>query len=461
MTSTDVRPPADAERTPPRTSTWSALKPLVLRLHFYAGVLVAPFLLVAAATGLLYAASFQLERIVHAHELTVPAGQQRVPLAQQIAAAQAARPTGTITAVRIPAEADASTRVLMNVPGLPESTQLAVFVDPYTAQVRGTLESYGGSGALPVRAWISQLHRHLHLGEPGRLYSELAASWLWVVALGGLVLWVTRRRSKRRVRALLAPDRSLPASPRRLSWHGSIGLWAVLGLLFLSATGLTWSKYAGENVGDVRVALGWTTPKISAASGDHAAHAGAGGHRHGGTVSADELVRAAAGKGLSGPLEIVWPAKEGAPFVVKEIDKTVPQRLDQVAVDGTSGQVTAELRFADFNLAAKLTQWGIDGHMGLLFGLANQLVLMLLAAGVITLVILGYRMWWKRRPTRGFGRPYARGGWRGVRWAVLAPLALVVAGIGWFLPVMGFSLAAFLVVDVLLGLRARARPPVG
>ncbi len=29
----------------------------------------------------------------------------------------------------------------------------------------------------------------LLLGDSGRLYSELAASWMWVAALGGIALW--------------------------------------------------------------------------------------------------------------------------------------------------------------------------------------------------------------------------------------------------------------------------------
>ncbi|WP_435827758.1 PepSY domain-containing protein [Nonomuraea dietziae] len=200
----------------------------------------------------------------------------------------------------------------------------------------------------------------------------------------------------------------------------------MVGLLFLSATGLTWSKYAGENVDELRAVLGWTTPTISTSSGDHAGHSTSSGHQHGASgVDVDRVVQAAAGKGLSGPLEIVWPGEAGAPYLVKEIDKSVPQRLDQVAVDATTGQVSAELRFADYPLAAKLTRWGIDGHMGLLFGLANQVLLALLASGVTALIVLGYRMWWQRRPTRGFGKPYPRGGWafppsrstRAARWS--------------------------------------------
>ncbi|MGI5291959.1 PepSY-associated TM helix domain-containing protein [Nonomuraea polychroma] len=442
--------------SPERPASWAALRPLVLRLHFYAGILIAPFLLVAATTGLLYAASFPIEQVVYQHELTAPASQTTLPLSRQVEAARAAHPAGAITAVRPAAEPGQTTRVLMDQPGLAESTQLAVFVDPHTGQVRGTLESYGSSGALPVRAWISHLHRHLHLGEPGRIYSELAASWLWVVALGGLALWITRRRRSRR--HLLVPDRAARGPRRTLSWHGSVGLWAVLGLLFLSATGLTWSKYAGENVDELRAALNWTTPSISTSGGDHAAHTAREGHAaHAGAddVGVDRVAQAAAGKGLSGPLEIVWPGDPGEPYLVKEIDKTAPTHLDQVAVDATTGRVTAELRFADYPLAAKLTRWGIDGHMGLLFGLANQILLAVLAIGLITLIVLGYRMWWRRRPTRSFGKPYPRGGWRQVHWAQLAALGLLAVTVGVFLPLMGISLAAFLVIDGLLGLRAR------
>ncbi|MFJ2031176.1 PepSY-associated TM helix domain-containing protein [Streptosporangium sp. NPDC087985] len=455
-----VSPDPDASASS-RRSGWAAIRPLVLRLHFYAGILIAPFLLVAATTGLLYATSFQLERLVYAHELTAPVGATTLPLSQQITAARAAHPEGTISAVRTPAEPGRTTQVLLNVPELEEGLRLAVFVDPHTGQIRGAEESYGSSGALPLRTWISNLHRTLLLGEPGRIYSELAASWLWVVALGGVLLWLGRRRPVRRLRAIIAPDRTLTGRRRTLSWHGSVGLWVAAGLLFLSATGLTWSKYAGENVDELRAALGWTTPSVSAATGDHADHAGHMPSESAEDASVDQIVQAAAGKGLSGPLEIVWPSKPADAYVVKEIDKEWPQRLDQVAVDPATGQVTDELRFADFPLAAKLTRWGIDGHMGLLFGLANQIVVGALAIGLVFLIVYGYRMWWQRRPTqKRFGRPYPRGTWRQVPRAVLPALAAVAVAVGLFLPLLGISLAAFLVVDVLLGL-LRGRPSRG
>ena len=47
----------------------------MVRLHFYSGVLVAPFLIVAAVTGGLYALAPTLERLVYGDILfTDPAG---------------------------------------------------------------------------------------------------------------------------------------------------------------------------------------------------------------------------------------------------------------------------------------------------------------------------------------------------------------------------------------------------
>lgn len=104
-----------------------------------------------------------------------------------------------------PANPDDTTRVVLAVPDVPEDYSRTVFVDPYSGEIRGTLTTYGEW--LPVRAWFDELHRNLHLGAIGRNYSELAASWLWVVALGGLFLWIGYRRRTGRLRRIAVPDR--------------------------------------------------------------------------------------------------------------------------------------------------------------------------------------------------------------------------------------------------------------
>lgn len=76
---------------------------------------------------------------------------------------------------RLPA-ALAATRVMCADPSLGASETRAIFTDPVTAEIRGDLTAYGTSGALPLRTWISDLHRTLDLGGVGRYYSELAGA---------------------------------------------------------------------------------------------------------------------------------------------------------------------------------------------------------------------------------------------------------------------------------------------
>ncbi len=437
---------------------------LLRRLHFYAGILVAPFLLLAAVTGGLYAIAPTVEQFVYRDVLTVTPAGPALPLNQQIDAARAAHPDRTFAGLRPPADDTESTRVLFE---LGEETQLAVFVDPYTGRVLGDETVWFGS--LPLSTWLDGLHANLHLGDTGALYSELAASWLWVVALGGLLLWLRKARNdRRRNRAarVLTVDRATTGRARTLNWHGATGVWIVLALLFLSATGLTWSTYAGANVKEVRTAMDWQRPKLDTG----AAPQTAGGHEgHEASTAVpqtdfDRVVATAAEHGVTAPVEIT--ASAGGALSVAETDKAFRPETDSVAIDPASGRVTATLDYnRDYSLIAKLADWGIRGHMGTLFGLANQLVLLATAIALVTLIGRGYLMWWQRRPARGgrltLGKAPRRGAVRRMNPIVLLGITLVTAAIGWFLPVLGVSLLAFLVVDVIVGQLPKGQPSAG
>jgi len=79
-----------------------------------------------------------------------------------------------------------------------------------------------------------------------------------------VVLWVNRFRRRRGDGArLLTIDRTSSGRSRTLNWHGAVGIWIAVGLLFLSATGLSWSHFAGDNIAELRTALHWTTPTVS------------------------------------------------------------------------------------------------------------------------------------------------------------------------------------------------------
>ncbi|MEJ2862330.1 PepSY-associated TM helix domain-containing protein [Actinomycetospora flava] len=442
-------------KTPADRGTWALLRPLVLRIHFWAGVLVGPFLLVAALTGLVYTLMPSLETVVYRDELTVPPSSAQVPLSDQVRAGLDAMPGTELSSVRPGATPTDSTQVIATDPSLPESSYRTAFVDPHTGDLRGVLETYGSGQAMPMRAWVDQLHRNLHLGDAGRLYTELAASWLWVLVLAGLALWVGLIRRRRRARgsssaplrlpertsALLVPRVSGGRRARLLSWHAVVGLWAAGGLLFLSATGLTWSTYAGDNISVLRAQLSWETPEPATTL-----------PATGAPADIDAAARAAADFGLAGPVEIT-PGGDGAAATVAQIDRLWPQHLDAVAVDPASGQITDVVRFADWPVAAKLARWGIDAHMGLLFGVANQVVLAALAAGLACMVVWGYVLWWRRGPGRRPGHVPAEGVLRSLPRPLLAGVVVVTIAVGVALPLLGASLLVFLLLESLLDRR--------
>ncbi|WP_018349333.1 PepSY-associated TM helix domain-containing protein [Longispora albida] len=428
---------------------------MLRRLHFYAGILVAPFLLVAALSGFLYALAPQLDQVVYSRELSTEPGTTRLPVADQVKAAQAAVPGGELVSVTLPEGAEATTRV--NFEGQ------SAYVDPYTGKVRGVLDTVDGN--TPLTAWLADLHKNLHLGEPGRIYSELAASWLWVLVLGGLILWWRRNR-----RLAVRPEKGAKGVRRTRSWHASAGVWLTLGLLFLSATGLTWSTYAGENFQQALTSLSATPPKLNttlpsapaaaAPAGEHAGHGMSAGVS---TINGDidAILTTARDEGLSGPVEITL-AGPGKAWVVAQTDKTWPVRLDKAAIDPATATMTSRASWDDRPLLSKLSNLGIHAHMGNLFGLANQVVLAAIALGLVFVIIFGYLMWWQRRPTRAdrrapLGAAPARGGWRDLHPAVITLVPLVIAAVGWAIPLLGISLAAFLAIDLLAGLRTRLR----
>jgi len=206
----------------------------------------------------------------------------------------------------------------------------------------------------------------------------------------------------------------------------------------------------------------------SDASGAH------GGHHAGGTssereadqgVSIDDVLAAARAEGLRDPLVLTPPEDAQHAWAVSENKRRLPTRFDAVAVDAVTGDIVNRYDFASQPLVAKLVNWTIDAHMGILFGLANQLLLAATALGLIVIVIGGYRAWWQRRPTRSttrrWARPPRRGAWRQLHPALLATVVVVTCAVAWLAPLFGGSLLAFLVIDLLVGVVRRSGQSTG
>ncbi|MCZ9298139.1 PepSY-associated TM helix domain-containing protein [Corynebacterium hesseae] len=431
----------------------TALRSFIQRIHFYGGMFVGPFILIAALTGCLYAMAPTLEKVVYHDVLTVPTVENPLSLEEQIQAAQHEHPDMPVTQVWPATTPTDSTRVLVSDESIDESLQRTVFINPATAEVIGDYPTYSGLGEMPLRRWISSLHESFHLGKVGELYSELAASWLWVMACGGLYMWWIRRRPKNKAttKAAQQPKRSARWKATRL--HSTIGAWIFIGLLGLSATGITWSGLAGGNVDSLVERMHWKATPINTAlhgttveTHEHTGHEGHEGHGASASTSvaadAERVLATGRAEGLTGPLRLYPPEDAHSAWQVSERWVEWRTTSDAISVDGTTGEVIDRQPFSSLPLFSKLSSWGIYLHMGIMFGLPLQIALLALGLATAALVVLGYYMWWKRRPRF---LPTAH-----FSWATTGLGALFAATVGVFLPLLGITLAAFLVLDVIL-----------
>lgn len=404
-------------------------------LHRYAGLFIAPFIFVAAFTGMLYAITPALENWLYQDQLTVqPRQQSPQPLSRQVKAVQnTLSPAAQIVAVRPAATPTQSSRIIFNDASRNLSNQ-AVFVDPYTLQIKGQLAVYGSSGVLPLRTTLDHLHRDLLLGEAGRIYSEMAASWLGILALSGLYQWFKKRK-------ILAKAVSTSKRLKRQQLHSWIGLVILPFLLFFAVTGLTWSNWAGDQIGVIRQALGWQTPVLQSQLQNKLPSNGQNplqnnlsttsqpsshqhGHNHGDTHQSpaaehmthqalstqsaqtppakpvwqasdfDTALQMAREQGLTAAKLQIRPARDSqSTWIVEEMNHRWPLQVDSVSLDLSRRTVVDQLQFAQYPLVAKLIRWGIDAHIGVLFGWVNQLVLALVSALLCLSIVLAYRAW--------------------------------------------------------------------
>ncbi len=430
----------------------TALRSFIQRIHFYGGMFVGPFILIAALTGCLYAMAPTLEKVVYHDVLTVPTVENPLSLEEQIQAAQQEHPDMPVTQVWPATTPTDSTRVLVSDESIDESLQRTVFINPATAEVIGDYPTYSGLGEMPLRRWISSLHESFHLGKVGELYSELAPSWLWVMACGGLYMWWIRRpKNKATAKAAQQPKRSARWKATRL--HSTIGAWIFIGLLGLSATGITWSGLAGGNVDSLVERMHWKATPINTAlhgttaeTHEHTGHEGHEGHGASASTSvaadAERVLATGRAEELTGPLRLYPPEDAHSAWQVSERWVEWRTTSDAISVDGTTGEVIDRQPFSSLPLFSKLSSWGIYLHMGIMFGLPLQIALLALGLATAALVVLGYCMWWKRRPRF---LPTAH-----FSWATTGLGALFAATVGVFLPLLGITLAAFLVLDVIL-----------
>jgi uncharacterized iron-regulated membrane protein len=459
-------------------------------------------MLMLAVTGLIYLYRWQIDPAMHPGVLTVavPAHGAPLPLSAQEAAVRVAHPHDPITAVQQGAE----NRATFFTVSLGKNQSRNVYVNPYTAQVLGTLADEDLLSNIAVKIHgnivfgslreVAMFHdpivgKDLVLGDLGDRIIELATCWALVMTLTGYYLFWTGRTARRRRVATGAKAAVLRHR------HAAIGAALGGGLLLLVVSGLPWTGLWGGKVqqwasgqglslwGDDPGAKSTLGAKLTAigsnsapapwaegaaplptsasssgtSTGDMAGMPGMTGTSTAGMidghVNIDQVVTAARADGLPQPYYVTYPdAKDGVFSVLADQwhDEANPAFNDVSAertahVDQYSGQVIARYGYSDYSPAAKVVSQGIALHEGRRFGSFNTVATTGFCLGVIFLCISGPLMWWKRRPRGGgLAAPRGRMPLRAMPWL----LGLIVV-LGILLPLFGVSLLLVLAFDQL------------
>ncbi len=426
----------------PLSGAWRA----VWRWHFYAGLLVLPFLMLMALTGALYLFADEIDGAVYRDLSRVEPRAATASPDRWVASAEAGL-GGMVANVLVPAGPDEAVRLTVN---LPDDGKRTAFVDPHDAQLSGST-AFGG-----VMETVKRLHSLILLGSWANYVVEIVAGWAIILVATGLFLWWPRGRGVGVV-AIKAGDPG-----RRPFWrdlHAVTGLYAGGVIAFLALTGMPWSAFWGDQymawVKDH--GLGRPAAPTAASPFAHAEHrdapAGVGWTMEGmvmpsppaGPARLSTVVDAADRVGLARPYMVSIPSDPGLAFTVaRQVRRVEDTRA--LYIDATTGAVRADIRYGQFGVGAKAFEWGIAVHQGTQYGWINRYVMLGGCIAIWLLAISGVLMWWKRRPPRlskgRLGAPEAPPGPR-VRAAVLGivlPLAILF-------PLTGLSLIVALALE--------------
>jgi uncharacterized iron-regulated membrane protein len=447
--------PAPSRASTPSPANGSGWFRAFWRWHFYAAFLVAPMLLILAVTGLIYLFRFQLEPLINADLMSVSSPSPdsiRQPYANQLAAVERSFPDATVVSMTEPRSDGRSTVFSL---AMPDESTRDVFVNPYGAEVLGSLDPDTTLSGYAVR-----LHGELMAGAWGERLIELAACWAIVMAITGYYLfWKGRRARSRRPRSLR-------------SRHAQIGLVAGVGLLFVLVSGLPWTGFWGEGAQSIATSRGtsfWSldhgavsdpastldeslphshATDIPWAQGEspvpRSSHAtGEPGEQS--IANVDTAITVASEAGLRRPMTVALPGADDGVFSVIGYAFDAPSDERTVHVDQYGGEVLSTYGFEDYPTLAKVVAQGIGLHEGRSFGpwsMAGSTVMCLV---VIASCVTGPLMWWKRRPSGSVGAPRGRMPLRATPVLLVGLVALGVA-----LPFFGLSVLVVLLLDQLV-----------
>ena len=408
-----VRPVVKARRSP------GTFYRVVWRWHFYAGMLIAPVLLVVAATGALYIFKDEIEAVLYADLLFAVPADSQVSYDRQVEIAQAAAGEDfKVTRLVVPAEPEEAT----SVEGVSGNEFRRLFVDPYGGKYQGELHQ---SGFFPV---VLKIHRTLFVGTAGRIVVELMTCWTIVLLITGVYLWWPRKRKQTWGVWLPRVRGGLYRALRDM--HAVAGIYVAAIALTIAGTGLIYTYFWGQGYGYVARKTGayavYYDPPKSKSPADAA------------PLPLDDLVRIARAGMPDAALTCILPRSPDGAHVVFATRPLGPNSDEMMVIDHATGEVLAHKYNSEFPALGWWSTWNYPLHVGSVLGLPTKILWLFACLALMALPITGVWMWWQRRPKGTVGLP-RKSEARVPQW-----LVAVICALGVVLPVMGVSLLLIL-----------------
>lgn len=497
--------PTESTHVPTRRRDAALLRRIWL-IHFWVALFAAPALVVLACSGLVILYSQPLDTWLNPGLFVVDQRSQTVPLDDQVATArQHVTADYTLDAVTPPAGPGRSTRVDFLPPDAAaypaaEGNVTQVFVDPYTGRYLGQRGELSG-----LVGWANQVHRMFgneapqlqlpslgHLINPsaypdatipvgvGNLWIELTAVWILVLLASGIYLWWPR--------AIEAAKPLLTVRWRRggrVRWrdvHAVIGVVVAVVLVGYVLSGMTWSRYWGENwrafSSTVTPSTQIDAPSTPATMGDHdrlgrriawaAATDPVYASAADGTVpqrlSFADVDRIANGEHMVPGYSIIPPSDSADGVDVVYGSYTVvnawPQKFSEqrtLYLNQFTGRTITNATAEQNGALSRLTSFGIAMHMGNQYGVVTRIIATLACLGVLISVATGLLMWWKRRPAGGAGLPAPTEDRNETSRGTVILVASAAVALGVIFPVFGVSLLVVVALEAVLARRRRRR----
>ncbi|QOS97260.1 PepSY domain-containing protein [Brevibacterium sp. JNUCC-42] len=442
-----VQNPKEVTEKRTKTSFYQA----VWRWHFYAGLIFAPFLIILAFSGAVYLFKPQIESMLYQDLYYVQEeGSSTLSPSAQVSMVNETYPDGTITSIKYYDDPTRTTEI-----GLIENGQMSsVFVNPYNGDITGSLINKEKFTEI-----FKKLHSELIVGGTvANRIIELAACWAVILLITGLYIWWPRNRAS--IWGTILPRFK---SKGRTFWrdmHAVPAFWLSMFILILIATGLPWSGVMGEQINrlatstntgyppfahsfgekpesiiktkDVAEDVPWATENLPVPASTTNGYV---------PLSLEDVTYIAKNEEIKKPYTISMPQGEKGVYTIAT-SHIKPGDNATLHVDQYTGSVLSDVRFDDYGIMAKGITVGIALHEGRLFGLANQIIGLIVCLGLIGLVISSFIMWRKRKPEGKFGSPTKSKDKKITRTVFFIMLAM-----GIIMPLVGISIIVVFLLD--------------